>query len=287
MPQQPAEKSVRKSGRAQTEESGKIRAGIGGWTFAPWRGVFYPDKLAHANELNYASRQLSTIEINGTYYRTQKPATFASWAKETPDDFVFTVKAPRFVTNRRVLAEAGDSITRFFDSGVTELGGKLGPLLWQFAPTKKFVPSDFEAFLELLPAKYDGRKLSHAIEVRHSSFCTPSFIALARQKSVAVVFADHATYPAIADVTGDFVYARLQTGNDAVPTAYKPKALEQWATRAKIWAAGGVPNDLNVVDREHEPQRHPRDVFVFFIHEGKVRAPNAAMAFTKLIGQAR
>ena len=269
------------------EKSGKIRAGIGGWTFAPWRGVFYPEKLAHANELNYASRQLPTIEINGTYYRTQKPATFANWAKETPDDFVFAVKASRFATNRRVLAEAGDSIARFFDSGVTELGGKLGPILWQFTPTKRFLELDFAAFLELLPARYDGRELRHAIEVRHPSFRTPSFIALARQKSVAVVFADHATYPAIADVTGNFVYARLQTGNDAVPTAYKPKALERWAARAKIWAEGGVPDDLKVVDREHEPKRCPRDVFVFFIHEGKVRAPNAAMAFMKLIGHAR
>jgi uncharacterized protein YecE (DUF72 family) len=285
MSRQPAEKSVQKSG-GRVEHSGKIRAGIGGWTFAPWRGVFYPEKLAHANELNFASRQLSAIEINGTYYRTQKPATFVSWAKEPPDDFVFTVKAPRFATNRRVLAEAGDSISKFFDSGVTELGDKLGPLLWQFAPTKKFLEADFAAFLDLLPAKCDGRKLSHAIEVRHPSFCTPSFIALARKKSVAVVFADHATYPAIADVTGNFVYARLQTGSDAVPTAYEPKALERWVTRAKIWAAGGVPDDLTVVDREHEPQRRPRDVFVFFIHEGKVRAPHAAMAFIKLIGQA-
>jgi uncharacterized protein YecE (DUF72 family) len=286
MPRQHAEPSVRKSGRGGTEKSGTIRAGIGGWTFAPWRGVFYPDKLAHVKELSYASRQLPTIEINGTYYRTQKPATFASWAKETPDDFVFTVKAPRFATNRRVLAEAGDSIARFFDSGVTELGGKLGPILWQFAPTKKFLESDFGAFLDLLPEEFNGRKLSHAVEVRHASFCTPAFISLARQKSVAVVFADHAMYPAIADVTTDFVYARLQTGKDTVPTAYMPKALEQWAARAKIWATGGVPDDLNVVDREHAPSRRPRDVFVFFIHEGKVRAPHAAAAFMKMIEHA-
>ena len=213
------------------------------------------------------------IEVNGTYYSTQKPATFARWADETPDDFVFTIKAPRYASNRRVLAEAGDSIARFFDLGVTELGAKLGPILWQFAPTKKFDESDFGAFLDLLPAKFDGRTISHAVEVRHPSFCIPSFVALARRKNVAIVFADHATYPAIADVTGDFVYARLQTGNDAVPTAYKPKALEQWAARAQIWAAGGVPDDLPIVDRGLKPRGGPRDVFVFFIHEGKVRAP--------------
>lgn len=283
MPRDRDQTSIRKNPGTKTAKSGNIRAGVGGWTFEPWRGVFYPDKLAHSKELHYASRQLPTIEVNGTYYRTQKPATFASWASEAPDDFIFSVKGPRYTTNRRVLAEAGDSITRFFDSGVTELGDKLGPILWQFAPTKKFVASDFGAFLDLLPAKFDGRKLSHAIEVRNDSFCTPEFINLARRKSVAIVFADHATYPAIADVTGDFVYARLQTGNDKIPTAYKPAALNQWAARAKTWASGGVPDDLPIVDPKTKPERRPRDVFVYFIHEGKVRAPAAAMAFMKII----
>lgn len=267
----------------KTAKSGTIRAGIGGWTFEPWRGVFYPDKLAHARELHYASRQLSTIEVNGTYYRTQKPATFASWAKETPDGFVFTIKGPRYTTNRGVLAEAGESITRFFDSGVTELGDKLGPILWQFAPTKKYSEPDFAAFLELLPAKFDGRKIRHAVEVRNPTFCTPEFIALAGKHAVAVVFADHATYPAIPDVTADFVYARLQTGADNIPTAYRPKDLDRWAARAKIWAAGGGPEDLKVIDKDHKPAQSPRDVFVFFIHEGKVRAPAAAMAFMERI----
>ena len=271
------------SRKSDTTRKGTIRAGIGGWTFEPWRGVFYPDGLAHAKELQYASHHLATIEVNGTYYRTQKPSTFASWAKEAPADFVFTLKGPRYATNRRVLAEAGDSIARFIESGVAELGAKLGPLLWQFAPTKKFDEADFGAFLDLLPNPVDGRDLKHAVEVRHASFCTPSFIALAREKSVAIVFADHATYPAIADVTSDFVYARLQTGEDSVPTAYKPKALDEWAERAKIWASGGTPEDLPIIDPGVKTPRAPREVFVYFIHEGKVRAPAAAMAFQKRV----
>ena len=270
-----------KSGKSA--KSGKIRAGIGGWTFEPWRGVFYPDKLAQAKELGYASRHLPVIEINGTYYSTQKPQTFARWASETPDDFIFTLKGPRYATNRRELAGAGDSITRFLESGVTELGDKLGPLLWQFAPTKKFDEVDFGAFLDLLPEKFDGRKLLHAVEVRHDSFSTPAFVKLAREKAVAIVFADHAKYPAIADVTGDFVYARLQTGKDDIPTAYPPKALDEWAARAKVWAEGSVPKDLPVVDANAKVKQRARDTFVFFIHEGKVRAPHAAMTFMERI----
>jgi uncharacterized protein YecE (DUF72 family) len=269
--------------KAGADDAGKIRAGIGGWTFEPWRGVFYPDDLVQSKELHYASRQLPVIEVNGTYYSTQKPATFQKWAADTPDDFVFTLKGPRYATNRRVLAEAGDSIARLLESGVTELGQKLGPLLWQFAPTKKFDAADFGKFLDLLPATFDGQTLRHAVEVRHASFATADFIALAREKSVAIVFADHATYPAIADVTSGFVYARLQTGNDIIPTAYPPAALDKWAARAKVWAQGGVPDDLPVVDPGSKPERRLRDTFVFFIHEGKVRAPSAAKAFMERI----
>lgn len=271
--------------REKPGESGVIRAGIGGWTFEPWRGVFYPEGLPHAQELHYASRHLATIEINGTYYRTQKPSTFASWAKAAPDGFVFSVKGPRYATNRRVLAEAGDSIERFIESGVTELGKKLGPLLWQFAPTKKFDAADFGAFLGLLPRKAGKCDLKHAVEVRHASFCTPEFVALAREHSVAIVFADHAKYPAIADTTADFVYARLQKGEDTIATAYKPKALDEWATRIKLWAGGDVPADLPLVDAKHKAARAARDVFVYFIHEGKVRAPAAAMAFQARISR--
>jgi uncharacterized protein YecE (DUF72 family) len=265
--------------------TGIIRAGIGGWTFEPWRGVFYPEGLAQARELAYASGQLPTIEINGTYYRTQTPKTFAKWARETPDGFVFAVKGLRYVTNRRVLAEAGDSIKRFLDSGPLELGDRLGPFLWQFAPTKKFDEADFGAFLELLPRTLDGRALRHAVEVRHDSFATPAFIALLRRFGVAVVFAEHATYPALADVTSDFVYARLQKGEDTVKTGYPPKALDAWGARAKVWAAGGVPDDLPVAGTDKAAKKAPRDVFVYFIHEGKVRAPAAAMALMERVGK--
>ena len=196
------------------KKSGQIHIGVGGWTFAPWRGVFYPDKLTQAKELQYAASKLTSIEINGTYYGSQKPESFRKWAREVPDGFVFSVKGPRFTTNRRVLAEAGDSIKHFYNTGVLELGDRLGPVLWQFAPTKKFDEADFGKFLELLPRKIDGRALRHVVEVRHPSFCAPAFVALLRQFETPVVFAEHGTYPAISDVAGDFVYARLQKGDD-------------------------------------------------------------------------
>jgi len=261
-----------------TSSLGTIRVGIGGWNFAPWRGVFYPKGLAQAKELSYAGQHLTAIEINATYYGSQKPESFRKWASQVPDGFVFSVKASRFATNRRVLREAGDSIKRFIGSGVTELGDRLGPLLWQFSPFKKFEPADFGAFLELLPPEADGLKLRHVVEVRHDSFRTPEFVALLRQFAVAVVYAEHATYPGIPDVTADFVYARLQKGKDDIPTAYPPKALDRWAERARIWAGGGEPDDLPRVDPGHTLAKMPRDVFVYFIHEGKVRAPAAAMA---------
>jgi uncharacterized protein YecE (DUF72 family) len=261
----------------EMKKSGAIRAGMGGWTFEPWRGTFYPKGLAQAKELAYASEHVPTIEVNGTFYRTQTPATFAKWANETPDGFVFSLKGPRYAVNRSVLAEAGDSIKRFVDSGPLALGDKLGPMLWQFAPTKKFDAVDFGAFLELLPRQLDGRKLRHVVEVRHPTFCTPAFVKLARQHAIPIVFAEHETYPAIADITGDFVYARLQKGKDELKAGYPPKALDAWAKRAKTWAAGGIPADLPLIDAEHSPAARPRDAFLYFINEGKVRAPHAAM----------
>ena len=261
-----------------TAKTGQIRIGIGGWTFEPWRGEFYPKGLPHAKELAYASERLTSIEVNGTFYRTQTPATFRKWASEVPDGFVFSIKGSRFVTNRRVLKEAGDSIKRFLDSGVTELGSKLGPLLWQFAPFKKFDEADFGGFLELLPPQFDGRDLRHVVEVRHDSFKTPEFIALLRKFKIAVVFTDHATYPNIADVTADFLYARLQQGQDTVPTAYPPKQIKAWAGRLRTLADGRPPPDLPLIDDKTKPKAAPRDVFAYVIHEGKVRAPAAAMA---------
>jgi uncharacterized protein YecE (DUF72 family) len=259
-------------------KSGQIYCGIGGWNFAPWRGVFYPKGLPQAKELAYAGQQLTSIEINSTYYGAQKPETFRKWAREVPDGFIFSVKGSRFTTNRRVLAEAGDSLKRFFDSGVLELGDRLGPLLWQFAPTKKFDEADFGAYLELLPRKLGGRNLRHVVEVRHDSFRTPAFPALLRKFGVAVVYADHQKYPGIADITADFVYARLQKGEDDIPTAYPPKALDAWARRLQLWADGKQPDDLPRVDGTHRPKAIARDVFAYIINEGKIRAPASAMA---------
>jgi uncharacterized protein YecE (DUF72 family) len=258
-------------------KAGKIYAGIGGWTYEPWRGVFYPKGLAHARELSYAAQHLTSIEVNGTFYRSQTPATFRKWASEVPPDFVFALKGPRFAVNRRVLREAGDSIKRFVDSGIGELGDRLGPLLWQFAPYKKFDEADFGGFLELLPDKIGKQPLRHVVEVRNDSFRTPGFIALLRKFNMPVVFAEHDTYPAIADVTGDFVYARLQKGDEKLKAGYPPKALDAWAKRAAAWAAGGEPKDLPKVDKKAAPKQ-PRDVFLYFIHEAKIRAPAAAMA---------
>ena len=260
-----------------TKRQGSIYVGIGGWTYEPWRGVFYPKGLPHARELAYAGEHLTSIEVNGTFYRTQTPATFRKWASEVPDGFVFSLKGPRYAVNRRVLKEAGDSIKRFLESGVIELGARLGPLLWQFAPTKKFDEADFGAFLELLPKTFDGRAIRHVVEVRHESFKTANFVALLRRFSIPVVFAEHETYPAIADITGDFVYARLQKGDETLKAGYPPKALDGWAARAKAWAQGGEPNDLPRVTKV-STEKQPRDVFVYFIHEAKVRAPAAAMA---------
>jgi uncharacterized protein YecE (DUF72 family) len=264
--------------RLMTPKSGSIHVGIGGWTFEPWRGVFYPEGLPHAKELAYAGTHLTSIEVNGTFYRTQTPATFRKWASEVPAGFVFSLKGPRYATNRRVLKEAGDSIKRFLDSGVTELNDRLGPLLWQFAPTKKFEPADFGGFLELLPERFDGRALRHVIEVRHDSFRTAEFIALLRKFAMPAVFTDHARYPNIADITGDFVYARLQRGKDTVATAYPPKEIEAWAKRLYSWAAGGEPDDLPRVAPAQKSKPSRRDVFAYVIHEGKIRAPAGAMA---------
>jgi uncharacterized protein YecE (DUF72 family) len=264
-----------------------IRVGIGGWTYAPWRGVFYPKGLPHAQELAYASQHLTSIEVNGTFYRTQTPATFAKWAREVPDGFVFSLKGPRYAVNRRVLAEAGDSIDRFLDSGPLMLGDRLGPILWQFAPTKKFDEADFGAFLELLPAKMDGKKLQHVVEVRHPSFCVPAFVKLLRSFSMPVVYAEHETYPAIADMTGDFVYARLQKGTDTIKTGYPPKALDAWAKRAQMWAAGKAPADLPCIESKSQSKARPRDVFLYVIHEGKLRAPAAAEALIERLRGAR
>jgi uncharacterized protein YecE (DUF72 family) len=265
--------------------AGTIRAGIGGWTFEPWRGVFYPAGLKQADELAYAASKLTAIEINGTYYSSFKPDSWAKWRAATPEGFKFAVKASRFCTNRKVLGEMGESLQRFLGQGLTELGDRLGPILWQFMGTKRFEPDDFEAFLKLLPKAQEGVPLTHVVEPRHASFMTPEFVALARKYGVTVCLADHGQYPLIPDVTGEVVYARLQTGSDAVETAYPAADLDLWAERFRAYAQGGRPADLPPVDPATEAARTPRDVYAFVIHEGKVRAPAAAMALIERAGR--
>ncbi len=270
------------------KESGngfRIRAGIGGWTYEPWRDNFYPKGLAHSKELAYAASRLTAIEVNGTYYSTFKPATFAKWRDETPEGFMFSLKANRFATNRRVLAEAGESISRFTGSGIAELGPKLGPLVWQFAPTKLFDPEDFEAFLKLLPARVDGVALRHALDVRHESFMDPAYLALARQYNCATVFTDSDDYPSFADLTGDFVYARMMRTESGVETGYAPKTLDRWAEAAKVWASGGEPADVPLLEDTGAAKKGPpRDVFMYFISGAKERAPAAAMGLIQRLG---
>jgi uncharacterized protein YecE (DUF72 family) len=258
-----------------------IYSGIGGWNFEPWRESFYPKGTSKAKELQYASRQVTSIEVNGTFYSTFKPPTFKKWHDETPDDFVFSLKANRFAVNRKVLGDAGPSIARFLESGVSELKHKLGPILWQFMGTKKFDPADFEAFLALLPKSIDGVALRHAVEPRHESFKTPAFVALARKYDAAIVFADSKKYLTMPDATADFVYARLQETQEDVPTGYRPAELKAWAAAAQAWAAGGLPKGMEAVGKP--AARKTRDVFVYFIAGAKVRNPAAAMAFLNVV----
>lgn len=238
---------------------GTIRVGIGGWDFDPWRETFYPDGLAKTKQLAYAAERLTSIEINATYYGSQKPATFANWAKAVPDGFQFAVKASRFTTNRRILSEGTDSIQKFLSQGISELGDRLGPILWQFMATKKFDAEDFAGFLKLLPEKQDGLPLRHAIEVRHESFRDPAFYALARSANAAIVFADDDEFPCIDEDTADFRYARLQRAVEDCPTGYDDAALDHWTGLAKKWAKTG-------------------DAYVYFISGAKVRNPAAAQA---------
>jgi uncharacterized protein YecE (DUF72 family) len=259
-----------------------IRVGIGGWTYEPWRGTFYPEGLKHAEELAYAGRHLTTIEINGTFYRTQSAASFAKWRDETPEGFVFAVKGHRAIVNAKKLSESGEAIDWFFKSGVLELGDKLGPFLWQLAPFKKFDPDDLAGFLGLLPREAGGRGLMHAIEVRHESFLVAEAVELLRKHNAAVVYADSDDYPAVADVTADFVYARLQRTSEEHPTGYSPADLDRWAARAKSWAGGGEPDDLPRFGGKAAAKKK-RPVFVYMISGAKVRAPAAAMALIERV----
>ncbi|KAI3608605.1 hypothetical protein D8I24_1041 [Cupriavidus necator H850] len=272
-----SEATSRARSRKASTSAEPVRVGIGGWNFAPWRDNFYPAGLAQARELAYASRHLSAIEINSTYHGTQKRTSFAKWRDETPDGFVFAVKASRFATNRRVLAESGESIERFIDSGIAELGRKLGPVVWQFAPTKQFDAEDFEAFLQLLPASVEGVKLRHVLEVRHDSFQSPDYLKLARKYKAATVFTDSPKFPSMADLTADFIYARLMASSEKLKAGYAAKDLDAWAERVRTWAQGHQPADLPTVE-DRKPAARKREVFVFFINGAKERAPAAAQA---------
>ena len=231
-----------------------VRVGIGGWVFPPWRGVLYPPELPQAKELAHASRQVTAIEINGTFYGSQKPESFRRWHDETPDDFVFSVKGPRFATHRRDLSTAGPSIERFLASGVLELRDKLGPILWQFAPFLRFDEAGFAAFLALLPHEVDGRALRHVVEVRHASFDEPVFAELLRRHRVAVALVDDEKYPALDHVTAGFVYARLRRSSLDEPAGYSPEALDGWAERARDWQAGR-PRLLHLFHRRRQGAR--------------------------------
>jgi len=248
----------------------RIRIGVGGWTFEPWRDNFFPKGLPHHQELSYASRQLTAIEVNGTYYSTFKPATFAKWRDETPEGFVFSLKANRFATNRKLLATAGESIERFVGSGIAELGDKLGPLVWQFMPTKQFDPQDFEAFLALLPRSVEGRLLRHVLDVRHESFLSPDYLPLARRYGCATVHTDSDKFPAIADDQGDLAYIRLMRSAADCPTGYPPEELARWARGAQAWTAST-----------------PREVFIYLINGAKERAPAAAQELIRQLSVAQ
>ena len=258
-----------------------IYVGIGGWVFEEWRNNFYPKDLPQKRELEYASRKLTAIEINGTYYGSQKPESFARWHDETPEGFVFTLKGPRFATNRRVLAEAGPSIRKFLDSGITRLRKKLGPINWRFMATKKFDARDFEAFLKLLPKSHGGVKLRHAVEVRHPSFACPEFVALCRKHKVAIIAGIDGEFPTILDVTADFIYARLMGTQEKEKLGYPKKTLESWAERLKHWEAGAsAPADKLLAKA---PAKKKRDVFAFVISGAKARNPSAAMALIRAL----
>jgi uncharacterized protein YecE (DUF72 family) len=277
--------------------TGIVRIGISGWTYAPWRGNFYPAGLPHADELSYASRQVDTIEINGTFYSLQRADSFARWYDETPQDFVFAVKGPRFITHIRRLREVETPLANFFASGVLRLEEKLGPLLWQFPPSFRFSTERLDHFFSLLPRDTEAaaalaerrsewlaerasprtasrRELRHAIEIRHQSFLDPAFVALLRRHQVALVFADSVAWPYAEDVTADFVYLRLHGSEELYASGYSDEALDHFAARIKLWTEGYEPNDARRIAPEVEPAGQiPRDVYAYFDNDAKVRAP--------------
>jgi uncharacterized protein YecE (DUF72 family) len=274
------------SSPARADDRTQIRVGIGGWNYAPWRKNFYPVGLVQRRELEYASRELRTIEINGTYYGAQKAATYARWAAETPPGFIFSLKAPRYVTESKRLADTEKGVSGFVHGGLAEMGDRLGPILWQLPPSRPFDADDLAAFLEQLPRELNGHRLRHVLEVRHPSFMCESYVTLARSHAVPTVFTDSLDYPSLADLTGDFTYARLMRSADDIPTGYALAELDRWAEHAESWASGNDPAELPHV-AEQQPASQPRDVFVFFISSAKHRNPAAAIALQSRIDGTR
>jgi uncharacterized protein YecE (DUF72 family) len=267
-------------GFVRIPSEGRIRVGVGGWDFDPWRASFYPPGLPRARQLEHLATRLTAVEINATYYKLQKPELFALWAKAAPEDFRFALKGSRFCSNRRLLATAGEAVERFCGQGLAELGGRLGPIMWQFMATKRFEPDDFAAFLDLLPGQVDGVRLRHAVEPRHESFRDPAFVAMARKAGVAIVFADSDEFPSFADLSGDFAYARLQRSREEQATGYSAAELDRWAGVAEAWARGESPADLPYAAAP--AVSGAREVYVFFTSGAKARNPAAAEA---LIGR--
>ncbi|GAB1580693.1 DUF72 domain-containing protein [Phyllobacterium phragmitis] len=287
--------------------AGTIRIGISGWTYARWRGVFYPKGLPQRLELTYAAEQFPSIEINGTFYGLQRPESFARWDEATPDDFVFAIKGSRYITHLRQLRDVETPLANFMASGLLRLGPKLGPILWQFPPRMAFDPELFETFLAMLPrdteqaamlarrhdARLEGRAfttseakrpLRHAIEIRHDSFRSPDFIRLLRRHGVALVCADTVEWPLLMDLTADFIYCRLHGSEELYTSGYDGKSLDRWAERVRAWAHGREPEDAERVLAPTRPLRTGRDVYIYFDNDAKVRAPADALSLAKRLG---
>ena len=262
----------------------RIRCGIGGWVYAPWRGRFYPAGLTQKRELEYASRALATIEINSTYYRAQRPAIYEHWAAQTPAHFIFSLKAPRLIVERRQLAETGEAARRFLDD-LQALGDRLGPIVWQLAPSRRFDRDDLAGFLDSLPRTLNGSALRHVLEVRHASFQCAEYVNLARTHGVPTVFTDAPQFPSMADLTGDFVYARLMQSRSGVSAGYTKAALDAWSEHARAWARGGDPNELPHVE-EPAAGWQPREVFIYIISAAKETNPDAAQALQRRVDAA-
>lgn len=287
--------------------TGTIRIGISGWTYAPWRGRFYPEGLPQKQELSYAAGQFPSIEVNGTFYGLQRPTSFARWRDATPDDFVFAIKGSRYITHMRRLRDIETPLANFMASGLLRLGPKLGPILWQFPPRMRFDAGLFRDFLALLPQdthqattlarRHDERMadrswlrsdveqpLRHAVEIRNESFRNAEFIELLRQYNTALVCADTVEWPCLMDLTTDFVYCRLHGSEQLYVSGYDGPALDRWAHRIEIWAEGGEPDDAERVLAPTKPRKQGRDVFVYFDNDAKVRAPVDAAALIERLG---